>query len=64
MRALNEAFDNAARFKNLMRRVTSPETARIEAVTQQTREVQEWNAEVERKRHEKHQRKLLAKAGR
>ncbi len=64
MEMINRAIDDADRFKDMMRKVSSPEAQRVQAITQQTREVQEWNAEVERKRYEKHMRKLLKAAER
>lgn len=63
MEMLNRATEDAAAFKDLLRKVQQSDTERIRAVTPATPEVLAWNAEVERKLAEKKARKAqLTKA--
>lgn len=56
MRMLNDAFENAAAFKDLMRKTT--QFRQITAAVTTSDDVAAWNAEVDRKKAEKLARKV------
>lgn len=57
MEMLNRAIGDADAFTKMLQKVQRSDTERMQAVRALDPEVQEWNAEVDRKRAEKKARK-------
>jgi hypothetical protein len=62
MRAINTAFEDADAFRKMLDKVQRTDTERAQFVQRAiSPEVQQWNAEVDRKRAEKKARKTQLK---